>query len=310
MDTLTNIRTFIMVVRSGSFSAAARTLHTAPSVVTKRIDQLEHQLKIRLFTRSTRKLDLTETGERYYPRFRSILTELDEAFRDISNARSPLVERLRIKCPTTLTIPHFGKILTHFQAAYPGVRMELAVFDRSVNPAEEGFDIAIGAMPSSFNNVKDIPLCPLPRVAIASPAYLDRAGRPEHPSNLVEHDCVSFMPTGTNWVFEGEQGPIAVDVAPRLSANDSYVLVDAVESDLGVAMVAKHIALPSLQSGRSMEVLTDFPIPDLWVKAQVPDNRMNSKAVQAALGWLRESCEPCAPWDRESDARCSDPSRK
>lgn len=297
MDTLTNIRTFLTVVRTGSFSAAARALDTAPSVITKRINQLEHQLKVPLFSRSTRKLDLTETGERYFPRFKSILAELDEAFRDVTDSQFRMVERLRIKCPTSLAIQFFGKILTDFQVAYPGIRIELVIYDRSVNPVEEGFDIAIAGMPSSYPNVKDIPLSPLPRTTIASPEYLDRAGRPEHPCELINHDCLSFMPTGTHWTFNGAQGEISVDVAPRLTVNDSHVLIDAVEKGLGVARMFNHVAEPSVRAGRSVVILSDFPIPNLWVKAQVPDNRLNNKAVQAALSWMRDACDPVAPWE-------------
>jgi DNA-binding transcriptional LysR family regulator len=109
-----------------------------------------------------------------------------------------LEERLRIKCPTTLTIMHFGDLLTRFQAAHPGVKMELVLIDRSVNPVEEAFDLAIGALPTSYANVVDIPLCPMPRTIVASPGYLERAGTPRHPRDRLtasENDPI-LLPLG------------------------------------------------------------------------------------------------------------------
>jgi DNA-binding transcriptional LysR family regulator len=159
MDTIDNMRTFIAVVRSGNFSAAARALDTVPSVIAKRIGQLEHRLKVPLFHRSTRSLELTEAGTHYHARFKLLLADIDSVFREDMGKAPGLQERLRIKCPTTLTVSHFGNMLTDFQSRNPGVRMEIMLMDRSVNPLEEGFDISIGALPASFANVVDIPLC-------------------------------------------------------------------------------------------------------------------------------------------------------
>jgi DNA-binding transcriptional LysR family regulator len=298
MDTLDNIRTFLAVVKAGNFSAAARAMDTVPSVIAKRVDQLEHRLKVQLFNRSTRRIELTEIGERYYPRFLQIVTDVDNAFKDVAVARERLEGRLRIKCPTTLTIQHFGDALTGFQRSHPGVHMELVLMDRSVNPLEEGFDIAIGALPSSYQSVIDIPLCPMPRVLVASPAYLERTGIPRHPRDLPEHDCVAFLATGSVWRFETPTGPIDVDVQTSFSVNDSHVLLSAVEKDLGITMMAKHIARESIREGRVVEVLAEFPVPDLWVKALVPENRRRNPAVQAVVEWLIEAAQPVAPWDR------------
>lgn len=303
MDVLDNIRTFLAVAKAGSFSAAARTMDTVPSVVAKRIDQLEHRLKVRLFLRSTRKIVLTEVGERYYPRFLQIVTDVDHAFKDVAGAQSRLEEKLRIKCPTTLTLVHFGDILIEFQRRYPGVRTELVLMDRSVNPLEEGFDIAIGALPSSYANVIDIPLCEMPRVLVASPAYLDRTGTPRHPRDLMQHDCVAFQATGSTWHLQGPTGPIDVEVPTNFSVNDSHVLLRAVEKDLGITMMARHIARESLNAGRVVEVLPDYPVPSLWVKALVPENRRRNPAVHAALEWFLAACQPVAPWDMPTAGR-------
>ncbi len=302
MDTLDNIRTFLATVRSGSFSAAARDLGTVPSVVTKRINRLEDQLKATLFVRSTRKLVLTDTGERYYPRFLTVIAEVDDAFRDVARSRSRVEGKLRIKCPTTLTVSYFGDVLTAFQVAYPDVQVELVLMDRSVNPVEEGFDVAIGALPSAYANVVDVPLCPMPRMLVATPSYLEKFGVPQHPRDLIEHDCLTFMATGSSWDFKGPTGAINVDVRSKFSVNDSKVLMMAALRDLGIGLVARHIAVPDVMAGRLVEVLPVFPTPDLWVKALVPQLRRNDLAVQAVLEWLKDATQPTTPWDRDVDA--------
>ena len=299
MDTLDNMRTFLVVVRTGSFSAAARELDTVPSVIAKRVNQLEHSMKMPLFRRSTRSLELTPVGHRCHTRFMQIVTEVDHAFKDAASNASRLEERLRIKCPTTLTILHFGALLTRFQAENPGIQMELVLMDRSVNPVEEGFDLAIGALPSSYANVVDIPLCPMPRAAYAAPSYIERHGEPVHPRDLIDHKCLSFLATGSNWQFEGSAGAVSVNVPTSFSVNDSHVLLNAVEQGLGIAMIASHIARRSVAAGRIVQVLTDYPVQDLWVKALVPANRHKNPAVQAVVACLRDASAPVAPWDRE-----------
>lgn len=298
MDTIDNMRTFIAVVRAGSFSAAARALDTVPSVVAKRVGHLEHRLEAQLFIRSTRSLDLTEAGAHYHRRFIALLADIDTVFREGAGKAPGLQERLRIKCPTTITVSHFGNMLTEFQRLNPGVRMEIVLLDRSVNPIEEGFDISIGALPATFANVVDIPLCPLRRTAIASPGYLERAGHPAHPRDLARHSCLCFLATGTTWRFEGAQGGIHVDVPSTFGVNDSHVLLSAVEKDLGVAVMARHLVRDRIETGRLIEVLPDFPVPELWVRALVPENRRRNPAVQAVLQWLIDGSQPVAPWDR------------
>jgi len=198
MDTLLNIKAFLATARAGSFSAAARQLGVAPSVVVKRINRLEDQMRAQLFVRSTRKLALTDIGERYFPRYQILVGEVEDAINGAAASPGRIEGHLRIKCPTTLTILNFGEIINDFQAAHPGISVEIVLIDRSVNPVEEDFDIAIGAMPASYANVIDEPLSPYPRVLCAAPSYLATRGEPKHPIDLIGHDCLTFQTTGSD----------------------------------------------------------------------------------------------------------------
>src|SRR5438477_764653 len=296
MDTLLNIKAFLATARAGSFSAAARQLDVAPSVIIKRINRLEDQMRAPLFTRSTRKLTLTETGERYFPRYQTIVGEVEDAISGAASSPDRIEGHLRIKCPTTLTILNFGEIITDFQSAHPGISVEIVLIDRSVNPVEEDFDIAIGAMPASYANVIDEPLSPYPRVLCAAPSYLAVRGEPKHPIDLIGHDCLTFQTTGSTWSFEPPRGLINVDVHSRFSANDSQILQAAACRGLGVAMIARYIARPAIERGELTTLLPDFPVPELWLKALVPINKMKKTAVQAVLRFIKERMQPLPPW--------------
>jgi DNA-binding transcriptional LysR family regulator len=146
INTLLNVNAFIRVARLGSFSAAARELRVAPSVITKRVSQLEKELRARLIIRSTRGLALTAAGERHLPSFVRLIAQHDEIFSE-TDAQDQRVEgRLRIQTPPAITSMFLGTILSHFQIRHPRVDLDLVMTERSVNPLEEGFDVGLGAV--------------------------------------------------------------------------------------------------------------------------------------------------------------------
>ena len=155
-----------------------------------------------------------------------------------------------------------------------------------------GFDIAIGAFPHSFGGVVDEPLCPLKRLLCASPTYLGTRGAPRHPRDLVDHSCLSFLPTGPEWIFDGPRGRITVQVRPLMSSNEGHVLLKSAIAGNGITLISHYLADDALRSGTLQAVLPDFPIPELWVKASIPERRINAAAVQALLRQLKESLSP------------------
>jgi DNA-binding transcriptional LysR family regulator len=288
MDTIRNIKAFLLVARTNSISVAARQLGVVPSVITKRIDRLEDQMGVPLLQRSTRGISLTGAGEARLPRLQTLVTELDAIFQESLVSTSEMEGHLRIKSPTTIAILDLGEMLTRFQIAHPKISIELVMLDRSVNPIEEGFDLAIGALPTSYPGVIDEPLCPYPRVICASPAYLELRPAPQHPRDLVQHDCLTFATTGLNWAFESCRGLINVDVKAKLSANDSQLLLRAAIAGMGIARVASHIAMPSIERGELVTLLPDYPVPEFWVKALIPKNRIDKPAVRQLVGMLKQ----------------------
>jgi DNA-binding transcriptional LysR family regulator len=143
-------------------------------------------------------------------------------------------------------------------------------------------------LPTSYPGVIDEPLCPYPRVICASPAYLEHRDTPQHPRDLVQHDCLTFATTGLNWTFESRRGLINVDVKAKLSANDSQLLLRAAIAGLGIARIASHVAAPSIKRGELVTLLPDYPVPEFWVKALIPKNRIDKPAVRQLVDILKQ----------------------
>lgn len=298
MDNFSNIRTFLIVARLGSFSAAAREANTVPSVISKRISQLEQQLKTRLFMRSTRGLKLTEAGYGYQQRFIALMAEFDAAFEGVEGSAWPQ-EHISIKCPSTLLAMHLSDVLIQFRLDNPGVRIDLVMIDRTVNPLEEGYDLALGALPATYPHVLDIPLCPLPRMLVASPAYLARRGYPQHPRDLMNHDCIIFPASGTRWEFESASGEVAVEVNSVFSTTDSRIMRDAAVRGVGVAIVSEYLVRPLVETGELVKLLPEYRVPDLYMKLLVPESRRTRPTIRAIVDTLVAASQPVPPWERD-----------
>jgi DNA-binding transcriptional LysR family regulator len=285
MDNLLNVRTFLAAARLGSFAAAARSFAVSPSVVSKRINQLEHEFRVALFHRSTRDLRLTEDGTRLLPRCIKLLTEYDD-IRDIAPT-TEVSGLLRVDAPGSVTALILGPIFCDFLAEHPAVDLDLRLTDRLDNPLTRNCDLTIGTRPSTDENVLDFPLMPYPCAAYASGIYLDRRGRPNHPRDLVEHDCLVSLLHGKTWHFYGDEGDVGLTVDPRLSVNDTIILREAVRRGLGIAILPAFLAEDDLSDGTLRPVLPAYRPPPMWIKAQIPTHKAAKPAVNALLDFLR-----------------------
>lgn len=296
MDLVTNLRAFLAVARFGSFSEAGRQLHVVPSVAAKRVSQLEHAVGTRLFERSTRRVALTDAGEQFQARARSLIAELDDTLTGMRRAGDRLEGRILMMVPTTLHLLVLSDAVSGFLSAHQHITMELALVNRSVNPAEEGFDLAItGHAASSYEGVLDVPLHPFEQVMCASPEYLARRGMPGHPRDLDVHDGLFFKPLGTSWRLDSPQGRVSVDARARLVADDTLTLHAAALAGNGIAMLPRYVAAPALAAGRLTEVLSAYPAPDSWFRAHVTQHRAQAARIVALLDWLRRALETALP---------------
>lgn len=298
MDAFINVKTFVLVARYLGFSDAARHLGVVPSVVAKRISQLEKALGTRLFDRTTRSVQLTEAGERLYKRAGVLVASFDDLLQSVERDETRLVGHIRVMAPNTLTLVYLGQVFADFLAQNDEITMEIALVDEAANPAERGVDIAVNGRSASYEGVVEVPLCSTEVVACAAPAYLERKGMPASPSELVDHDCLVFRPNGLSWQFHSPRGAIHIDVVPRLNADDNMTLLRAAVAGLGITIIPRYIARNALASGALVKVLEDFPPQENWFKAFVPRRRLGVARVTALLDYVRTRMQNMA-WPDE-----------
>lgn len=289
MDTLNNLKTFMAVATYGGFSDAAKQLDVVPSVVAKRIAQLEGEMGTRLFQRSTRRVVITEAGIQLRNRAAGLLAEFEDVVRSVQRDDKKLEGHIRVMAPTTLTTTHLGKTLCAFMAQHERITMEIALVDLSSNPEEQAFDLAISGRTASYDGVIDVPLCSTQPVLVASPGYLRKwAGALSHPRELGAHRCLVFSPSGHRWNFQSARGVISVEVTPHLLADDNHTLLQAVCMGMGVAVLPRYVAADALGAGTLEVLLPEFPLQDTWFRAYIPKRRLRVARVQALVDWITQ----------------------
>lgn len=284
MDNLLNVRTFLAAARVGGFAAAARSLSISPSVVSKRIGQMEHEFGVSLFHRSTRELRLTDEGARLLPRCLKLVAEYDD-MRDAP--RDEISGLLRVEAPGSVTAMVLGPIFCDFLKQYPAVDLDLRLTDRLDNPLERSCDLMVGARPSTHEDVRDYPLMPYPCAAYASRAYVEEYGYPDHPRDVVHHRCLVSLLHGKTWHFYSDEGDCGITVKPRLAVNDTIVLRESVRRGLGIGVLPSFLVADDLAAGTLHPVLPRFRPPPMWIKAQVSTQKAAKPSVTALLDFLR-----------------------
>ncbi|HEY1900530.1 MAG TPA: substrate binding domain-containing protein, partial [Steroidobacteraceae bacterium] len=225
-----------------------------------------------------------------------LVADLDDALGGLKRAGDRLEGRILIMVPTTLNVLVLSDALNGFLRAHEHITMELALVDRSVNPAEEGFDLAIsGHAASSYEGVIDVPLYPFEQVLCASAEYLERRGVPTHPRDLADHDGLFFKPLGTAWRFDSEQGQLSVDVRARLIANDNVTLRAAALAGNGIAMLPRYVCGEAIRSGQLVPVLSGFRLPRTWFRAHVTQHRAKLARIVKLLDWLKSALQAALP---------------
>ena len=196
MDEFSAIPVFVAVVENGGFSAASRTLGVSKSAVSKRINQLENHLGVLLLHRTTRKLSLTEAGERYYEHAAQALSAAGKAEDAVTELQGEPQGKLKISSPMSFGRLHVAPLIPKFMQRYPKLQIDLVMDDRNIDLVADGIDVAIrsGDMPNSTLIARK--LAPLRQVLCASPAYIDRYGMPLTPSELRERNCILFSYSG------------------------------------------------------------------------------------------------------------------
>jgi DNA-binding transcriptional LysR family regulator len=265
MDRLESMSILVAAVEAGSLSAAARRLGTPLATVSRKVSELEGHLETRLLNRTSRRLTLTDAGQSYVAACRRILEQVDEAERAASGEFSAPRGELIVTAPIVFGRLHVLPVATEFLAAYPEIKLRLALADRVVNLMEDHVDVAlrIGALPDSSLMATRIGM--IRRVVCASPAYFAARGVPKTLADLAAHDCIGFdvLTTAEAWTFGQGRSQISVPISARLTVTTAEAVVDAAIAGVGIARVLSYQAAQALRDGRLALALIDFE-PEPW----------------------------------------------
>ena len=287
MDRMTSMATFVKVVESGGFSAAARTLSMSPSMVTAHVQSLEERLGVRLLNRSTRRVSLTEVGHAYYERCLQILAEADDADQIAQALQSTPRGTLRLN--TSIAIPPLlAPVVAEFVALYPEVSVNLTMSDRMIDLLEEGFDLAVRNMSVPDSSLVVRRVATYRFVVCGAPGYLAARGIPRQPADLSRHNCLVYSHSawGNEWRFAGPDGEQSVTVEGNLQANSDNALRLAAVHGQGLALAPSFLLLDEIKSGRLVPVLTEFLQAEHAINAIYPHRHHLPAKVRSFIDLL------------------------
>ena len=284
---------FAKVVEHGSYSAAARATGLQTSKLSRRIAELERQLGVRLLQRTTRKVSVTEVGQSYYLHCAALEAEASAAQEAIERTRSTPQGLVRMSCPISLIQGAVGAVVARFLVQQPLVRVYVDMTNRRVDVVEEGIDIALRVRtpPLETSDLAMRKIADSAAMLVASRAFLDRHGRPAHPSELERVPTLAMTAAGDKytWHFrEKDCTPIAVTHIPRLMTDSFEALREAATAGVGVAYLPQFVVQESLNAGALERVLPEFSLPPGLLHAVFPSRRGMVPAVRALIDALAE----------------------
>ena len=299
-DALQEMAVFSKVVAAGSLSAAARELGLSPALVSRRLAALEARLGVRLINRTTRSLNLTVEGTRYYDACTRVLAEIQEADAEVSVGRVDPQGALKIALPASFGHRHVAPLVPQFAARYPKVELALSLSDRTVNIMDEGFDLAVCIADLQDSSLAARRLAPNRRVVCASPAYLAANGTPHTPQDLAQHNCLTARDFVGEWDYKAPDGrPGSVRVTGRYCCDNWEVLREWALAGLGVALKSTWDVYRELKDGSLVALLPGYVFhSDVAIYAVYPHRRFLPAKTRVFIEFLAESFGPEPYWDR------------
>lgn len=282
---------FIQVVEQGSFSKAADVLQIHRPTVSKAIQQIEHDLGVKLIHRTTRKLNITAEGDEFYHHARHVLAEVNDMMASFSPTLPPR-GRLRLDVPLALAHAILIPNLKHFQSLYPDIDVVLVSSDKKTDLIAEGVDclVRLGELQnSSFISRR---LGAIRMVTCAAPSYLQQHGRPETLTDLGQHRAINFFSEHSRdvmeWKFIKDGNVVSLRPAGNMLVDNSDILLSCGLAGLGIIQATFDALAPHIASGALEEVLPQYPSVSKPVSVMYPDRRYLSPKVRVFIDWFSE----------------------
>lgn len=295
---------FAKLAETGSFGRAAEALGVSKATVSKAVARLERRLGVPLLHRTSRRLALTEAGQRSAGMARRILSEAEALEAEAMAEAAAPQGRVRLAGPMSFGLAYLAPALPEFLAAHPLVSIEFSLSDAVVDLIGGRFDAAVRIAELADSSLRVRRLCRVRRMVVGAPLYFARHGRPRHPRELARHACLIYanLPDPDRWHFAHASGEVAV-VAPSgpLIANNAEALGPALRAGLGLALQPEFVVWDDVRAGRLEVVLAEWAPPEIVVNIVMPPGRSRPASVTALVEFLVQRFS-AAPWALEAEA--------
>jgi len=288
MKDFSSIPVFLAVVEEHSFSKAAETLGITTSAVSKRVSNLESNLGVKLLHRTTRKLRLTESGERYLKYAYQASSALEDAKNAAIEKKDVPSGTLRISVPATTARVHLGTLVPKFLEEYPLVNIHMEMIDVFTDFNVEDFDLILSPGYTLNSSYKAIKVMSIGGVTCASPDFIAKYGKPNTPEELINFNCLlpSMHKVVDDWVYKKNDEEIKVKVSGNYYCNSPEVVRIAALSGLGITCLSPGLLKSDLEKGNLVALLTDYINPNRELRAIYPDKQYTPAKVNVFIDFL------------------------
>ena len=299
MDKLMSMRVFSAVAKNRSFSVAAKKLSISKAMVSKHIKSLENSLSVRLFNRTTRKLNLTDAGSSYYEKVNIILSEIDETESAISQLNSEPKGKLKVMAQPSFGAFHLSRALSLYLKKYTEVTVNLELSHRVPDLVEENIDLAfhVGELNDSMYVSRRI--ASARRVICASPEYIKKIGMPKKPEDLLNHNCLIYMPRNDmgKWEFLDKGKRKKIKVTGDIQCNSGDALRVASIQSCGITQLPTYMVGLDIQAGRLQAVLEDFEPEKQPIYAIYNHRKYISAKIKTFIDFIYDLYQPEPYWN-------------
>ena len=287
MDWLVAVKNFTKVAEKRNFSAVARERYTSPSAITKQINWLEDQVGQTLLQRSTRNVELTSAGERFYQYAQNFLQETAIIKKQLQNEEDTMTGRLAITAPKFFGEDRVASIVVKFAQRYPCLDIEFNTVNRLVDLAEENYDIAIRSIFQKDSRYQTTSLISVQRCIFASPSYLQKYGIPQYPNELIRFNCITNLDfeIPTIWNFKNDK---YFSIKSKLSFNSATAQLEAAVAGLGLIYTTYYRVQQYLDAGQLVPVLENYMPKPLQLRAVYRKMSIITKKITRFVQFMQE----------------------
>jgi DNA-binding transcriptional LysR family regulator len=301
VDKFKQIETFAAVAAKGSLTAAAQAEGVAAAIIGRRLDALEERLGVKLMLRTTRRITLTHEGSAFLEDCQRVLSDLHNAEASVSAGGVKASGHLRITAPAGFGRRHVAPLVPQFCQQHPEVTVSLNLSDRVVDMAAEGFDCAVrvGDLPDS--SLVSVRLADNRRLCVATPAYIQRRGKPLHPQDLHKHDCLMLSSDASQsrgWAFTVQGHVEHLRPGGPLDCSDGQVLHDWCLGGHGIAWRSTWEVAREIESGQLLSLLDEFAAPPNGIYAVFAQRKHLPLRVRLWVDFLKHHYAQPSFWQR------------